>query len=394
MIKKKILFFMHSMRENRWTEKLFSQLSYNLSKKYEIFFVWFYDIKPYDNFHWKSFFLNENENISFFKYLVSILKFRKFIKENNIDIIIWTNDFLNIFLYSSTLFLKIKKIWTIHSNPILNFNIFIKRLIIKIFYPFFDNIVCVSKTQEKIMVDKFKLKNTQTIYNFFNIEKELLKFNEKLNNTEENIFKYKFNFLMISRLDELKWFLPTLRIFNKLLKKYKDINLIILWEWEYRENIENYINKNNLINNIFLLGSKKNIYPYLLNSDCFLFPTLTEAFWLVLIEALLTNKIIISSDCYMGPKEILNIDYNTNIYNYPFYWDYWILIESFTIQDLDKYKNNVLQDLDNKEKVLFELIEKIYLDKNSFSSKYTHWLKRARKFNINNIIKDWENLLW
>lgn len=394
MKNKKILFLLHSIWENRWTEKLFSQLSMKLKENYDIFFVWFYDIKPYQNISWKYLFLNEKENISLFWYFKNILKFRKIIIENKIDIVIWTNDLLNIFLFISLLFLKIKKIWTIHSNPLLNFNNFIKKIIIKVIYPFFNKIVCVSKTQENIMKYNFKLKNTQTIYNFFDIENELLKFNETINKNEEKVFENKFNFIMISRLDELKGFLPTLRIFRKLEKKYKDINLIILWEWYYRKNIETFIKENNLEKNIFLFWSKKNIYPYLLKSDCFLFPSLTEAFWLVLIEALLANKIIISSDCNIWPKEILNKDFNLEINNYPDYWDYWILFESFNWEDLIKYEKNINIDLDFKEKKIYELMEEIYLNTEKYKNKYSNWIERAEQFDIKNILEDWNKLLW
>lgn len=391
---KKILFFTHSMWESRWTEKLFWQLSHKLDKNYEIFFVAFYDITPYIDFSWKYIFLNENKKGTFLSYIKNMFLLRKIIKENNIDLIIWTNDFLNIFLLFSIIFLKIKKIWTIHSNPLLNFNNIIKRYIIKFLYPFFYKIICVSKEQENIMKDKFWLKNTQVIYNFFDIENEKIKFNEQILNLEENIFKNKFNFLIISRLDKLKGFLPTLRVFKELNKKYNNINLIIIWEWDYRKNIEKYILDNNLTNNIHLLWSKKNIYPYLLKSDCFLFPSLTEAFWLVLIEALLANKIIISSDCSIWPKEILNINSSFKINKYPYYADYWVLIESFTLKDLEIYNLEWNSNLIEKEKKLFKLLEDVYLNKNKYSAKYFNWNKRAESFDINNIVQDWKNLLW
>jgi len=384
---------MYSMWENRWTEKLFSQLSHKLKENYELFFVSFFDIKPYDNFTWKYFFLNKNIRIKFVYKILNIFKLRRIIKENNIDIVVWTNDLLNIILLFSTLFLKIKKIWTIHSNPLLNFNNIIKRFVIKLFYPVFYKVICVSNTQELIMIEKFKLRNTKTIYNFFDIKKELLKFNQNLDRYEENSFKNKFNFIMISRLDRLKWFLPTLRIFKELTKKYKNINLIIIWEWEYRKSIERYIFENNLTNNIHLFWSKKNIYPYLLKSDCFLFPSLSEAFWLVLIEALLTNKLIVSADCNIWPKEILNtnIDFG-KILNYPYYWEYWLLVEAFNNRDLDKYELNKNKNLDNKEKILFNLLKDIYLNTSKYLNQYPSWRKRAENFDINNIINDWKKI--
>ncbi len=394
MKKKKILFFLFSLWENRWTEKLFSQLSYKLEEKYDIFFVSLYDISPYSDFTWTYISLHQKNKINIFSFLKNIFTLRKIITQNGIQRVIWTNDLLNIILLFATIFLKIKKIWTIHSNPLLHANNKIKKLIIEIFYPCFSKVVCVSQAQEKIMKDNFKLKNTITIYNFFNIKQELWKFEQKIINSEQYIFEKKFNFLMISRLDRLKGFIPTLRIFNKLNSQYKNISLTILWEWEYRESIEKYIINNNLGNNIHLLGSKKNIYPYLLQSDCFLFPSLTEAFWLVLIEALLANKIIVSSDCNIWPKEILHPDYSQEINQYPFYWDYWLLIESFTEEDLKKYEQNIESDLDNKEIILYKLLEDIYINTQKYKDKYSDWKNRAENFDINHIVEDWNKLLW
>ena len=54
-----------------------------------------------------------------------------------------------------------------------------------------------------------------------------------------------------------------------------------------------------------MLGNKKNIYNYLKNSDIFILPSLWEDPGFVLIEAGYMNKLIISSDCPNGPKELL-----------------------------------------------------------------------------------------
>lgn len=393
MQKKRIMFLMHSMWEWRWTEKLFWQLSKVLYKNYDIFFVAFHDIRSYTDFEWKYIYLNDSEKCNFFTFLISIFQLRKIIKNNKIDIIIWTNDLLNVIIMISCLFIKIKKIATIHSNPLLNLNNNIKKIVIKILYKYFYKIVCVSKTQEKIMNDKFHLYNTTTIYNFFDTKKEWKKINESLTKNDKEVFKNKFNFLMISRLDKLKWFIPMLRIFKKLNQKYKDTNLIILWEWSYRNNIESFIQKNNLSKNVFLLWAKKNIYPYLWESDCFVFPSLTEAFWLVLIEALLTNKIIVSSDCNIWPKEILHMDSNEKI-QYPFYWDYGILCETFNQWDLKKYDTNLWMSLDKKEKELYWVLESIYLNYDKYSLEYSNWKKRAWDFDIHNIVNEWKQLLW
>ena len=57
---------------------------------------------------------------------------------------------------------------------------------------------------------------------------------------------------------------------------------------------------------IKLLGVKKNPYPWIKNSKLLVHSSRYEGLPTVLIEALILNKIIISSDCPTGPREILD----------------------------------------------------------------------------------------
>ncbi len=57
---------------------------------------------------------------------------------------------------------------------------------------------------------------------------------------------------------------------------------------------------------VLFLGYKKNVYKYLLNSDCFILSSLWEDPGFVILEAALSNTFIISSNCPNGPNEILS----------------------------------------------------------------------------------------
>ena len=57
---------------------------------------------------------------------------------------------------------------------------------------------------------------------------------------------------------------------------------------------------------ISFLGYQKNVYKYLLNSDCFILTSLWEDPGFVILEAALSNTLIISSNCPNGPNEILS----------------------------------------------------------------------------------------
>ena len=64
----------------------------------------------------------------------------------------------------------------------------------------------------------------------------------------------------------------------------------------------------NLENNVFLEGHKRNVFKYFFNCKAFILSSLWEDPGFVIIEAMLSNTLILSSDCSSGPKEIVGND--------------------------------------------------------------------------------------
>ena len=62
---------------------------------------------------------------------------------------------------------------------------------------------------------------------------------------------------------------------------------------------------NNLENNITLLGYQKNVFKFLKNCKAFILSSLWEDPGFVLIEAMINDSLVLSSDCPNGPKEIV-----------------------------------------------------------------------------------------
>ena len=82
------------------------------------------------------------------------------------------------------------------------------------------------------------------------------------------------------------------------------MKLYILGDGSDREIISNKIRELDLEGKIILLGKKENPYPWIKNSQLLVHSSKSEGFGLVLVEALILNKIVISTDCPVGPKEI------------------------------------------------------------------------------------------
>ena len=64
--------------------------------------------------------------------------------------------------------------------------------------------------------------------------------------------------------------------------------------------------KLNLQNNIFLIGYKDNPLSYMLKADMFILSSLWEEVGFVIVEAALSNLLVISSNCPNGPREFLS----------------------------------------------------------------------------------------
>lgn len=90
------------------------------------------------------------------------------------------------------------------------------------------------------------------------------------------------------------------------LKKYGvPYKWYIVGDGSQRDEIETQIKINSLTNNVVITGYKKNPYPYIKACDIFVHPTYEESFGLAILEALILEKTIVSTET-MGAKEVLN----------------------------------------------------------------------------------------
>jgi len=401
---KKILILIEKLMSGGGAEKIASILGTHLNKKgYKVYYLTFYDFEPKYYFEGEYYSLNEKVNNSIFskfkKLFVRAKKISEFCKQKDIDVVISFMETANFpAILSKILFNnKSKIITTIHTNPEIYF---LKKNIpyvffIKILYPFSDLIITVSKEAKNTLISKYNFskidQKIKVLYNGYNISEYIEKSKEPLENKYKKLFKNSFVFINIGRLMEPKgqWFL--IRSFKKVIEKYSNAKLIILGEGKLREKLQELINKLNLQNNVYLLGRQKNPYKFLRHSDCFVFSSLWEGFPNVLVEALSLNLPIISTDCKTGSREILcpELDIGNEV-KYPYYGKYGILTKSFL-------KKFIWESLDKKplikeEKIFADLMIKIIEDE-KLRKKYFNGLERARDFDIEKIIKEWDILI-
>ena len=81
--------------------------------------------------------------------------------------------------------------------------------------------------------------------------------------------------------------------------------MVIIGTGEEKEKINRFIKANNLEQNIILLGYQKNVFKFLKNCKAFILSSLWEDPGFVLIEAMVSDCLVLSSNCPNGPKEIV-----------------------------------------------------------------------------------------
>lgn len=204
---------------------------------------------------------------------------------------------------------KIKKICWIHGNIYNVFNFKKRKKIYKTLQQF-DKIICVSKEiKEDLSREFLELKERiEFLYNLLDIEKIILKSDEKNDMTlKDKRLLEKDYLLMISRLDkQSKDFETLINAYEIYIKRIKNpINLYIIGDGDYKEELRKLIEKKKLEENVLLLGKKLNPYPWIKNTKILIQSSKTEGLPTTLIEGLILKKLMIATECKTGPKEIL-----------------------------------------------------------------------------------------
>ena len=276
---------------------------------------------------WRTNTINETYNLKFYSlnYFKKLFKFSSegFIKSRVKYIIIFLFSFLSLkkflikvkpefliihLITSLPLLLNLiykfdtKLILRISGKPQMNIfrYLFWKIALKKVYKITFPTIESLEYLKKLKLADESKF---ELLYDPVFILQDIRK--KKQGSIEDFNLKKDDYFLAIGRLTKQKNFIFLINCFSKLIKDYPDIKLIIIGTGEEKEKINRFIRTNNLDQNIQLLGYQKNVFKFLKNCKAFLLSSLWEDPGFVLIEAMVSDCIVLSSNCPNGPKEIL-----------------------------------------------------------------------------------------
>ena len=173
----------------------------------------------------------------------------------------------------------------------------------KLYYNNFNKIICVSNSVKESFEQKFGNNNKVLVqYNPIDKEDILSKQNENVSSiNNDKVLKL----ITVGRLVEQKGYDRLLKVCNRLIKEDNiDFKLYILGEGPLKDNLQTYILENNLSENIYLCGFKKNPYKYINRCDLFVCSSRAEGFSLVIAESICIGTPVITTNC-SGPNELL-----------------------------------------------------------------------------------------
>ncbi len=128
---------------------------------------------------------------------------------------------------------------------------------------------------------------------------------EEINISERFLLEKKY-ILHVSRLDEgQKDVLTLLKAFSLVVDTAMDIQLVIIGDGPDRKFLIEAAEDLNISDNVHFLGAKNNPHIWFANAALSVLSSKYEGFGLVILEAMVAGSFVISSDCDVGPREIL-----------------------------------------------------------------------------------------
>ena len=232
------------------------------------------------------------------KYFFCILELIKiFLKNRNYLVFAFQ---ANLYCILICKFLSIKIVVRSNSAPEGWSKSVIKKYLYKKIIQQADKIMVNSYDFKKSMKKKFGV-DCKVIYNPLN----KIEIKKKSQNKIKKVFpKTNLKIINVGRFVDQKDQLTLLKSLNSIKNKI-NFHLVLLGRGELKQKLLEYIELNDLNNNVKFIDFKTNPYPYIKKADLFILTSKFEGLPNVLLEAISLKKFIISSNCPTGPREIL-----------------------------------------------------------------------------------------
>ncbi|MDR2057904.1 MAG: glycosyltransferase family 4 protein [Dysgonamonadaceae bacterium] len=296
-----ICFFIHNLSSHGGTERISIALANALSKQSD-FRVSMLSLESFDT---PFFSLNENvktDSLNIYNanirknYFKAVRQLKKYLQENNIQVIIDVDVILSFISLAATAFTKVKVVSWEHYNYYLKRKSIIRKVARQLAARYSKAIVTLTERDIQFYKDKCKTKaRIVSIPNFIEEFPSGFYFGSQ---------KY---ILSIGHLEHRKGFDLLLDIWSKVDSKIKEgWKLLIIGEGEEKEKLEKQIQNNNMGDSVEILPLKANIEEYYKKTAIYAMSSRAEGLPMVLIEAKSLGIPTIAFDCNTGPQEIIN----------------------------------------------------------------------------------------
>lgn len=297
------------------------------------------------------------------KIKYALFRFIPFIRKKIINNIANKKDYQYVFGYMegrcgtwvSDIKKNIKKYAWIH-NDVMKFDIGISDKEIKNTYNNIDKVICVSKDARDNFCKKYDIpKNkTEVIYNFIDEDSIINK------SLEFEVKNDVFTFVNVAKMRDQKRQDRLVNAAVYLKEKGYDFKIQLIGDGPNLEKIKDMVKENNVVDKVEILGLQNNPYPYIKNADFFVLSSYMEGYGIVIKEALLLKKKIITTDV-VGPREILeNGKYGIIIKNSDDAVKYElekVLKNKNNYKELEKNLNNYKGDNEEIKKKTLKLLD-------------------------------------
>lgn len=166
-----------------------------------------------------------------------------------------------------------------------------------------ENIVGISKgvIDDVDNVLEIKTNSSKTIYAPHNFQ--------LVNSLSEDSIEVEGDYILgLGGLQKRKRFDLLINAFSKILKKNPNLKLVIVGNGSEKEKLDSLVENLGLVKNVYLLGFRENPYPYIKNAKLLVSCSFEEGLPRVLVESLILDTPIVSTESSSSIIEIMSED--------------------------------------------------------------------------------------
>ena len=305
----KLIFFYPSIEIGGLEKNLFSLVNSLSNKNYNINFVTYKDIKE-SRILKKIYFIDNKINVitpkfsikiknRYIKYFFCFFSLLNFCMNNEALVISFQSNILSIIAAKLTNCKIIIRCNTAPSKYITNYS---KKFFFKFFYSLSNQILVTSNDFKKEIKKYFELKS---VVHRQSLDLKGINKKSKIKFNFDFFKKYKhLKIINVGRLTDQKDLIILLKAFTELLKTRKARLLLIGNGSDYKK-LRNYIKNKNISKNVKILNFQSNPYKFISLADVKVLTSKYEGNPNILLEVACLKKLIVSTDCKVGPSEIL-----------------------------------------------------------------------------------------